>query len=304
MVSKNHFILFLLLISLQENSGATSIKNSLLFTAGAITSAALVYGIKKISDRAPAQKNITRVGHLILDGQIINSNDFVQALHAFVYNPEIAIIVITINSGGGASGSGSVLYNEIKKLKQIKPIIVLVENICLSAAYYAAAGADYIIAPSMSAVGSIGVWLEVEKHTDVKFDTKVYTGNSHFDVIYAGLQKVMTHPDAEPLTPEQRAVIQERINNLYDIFCNDIATARGLNLENRAQWAEGKIFSGPQALEIGLIDSVGTYSNVIEKIREILQRRNGSCGELVFVKMPQSHRNTQHGAAHVTDCCQ
>ena len=150
----------------------------------------------------------------------------------------------------------------LNALKKKKPIVALIENVCASAAYYIALSAHDIIASPSSLVGSIGVVIQIPslKELAQKYNVKV-------DYIYSGAYKTSGALFSE-LTEEQRKHLQEVGDSTYEQFVADVAKHRKLNLAQKDLWANGKVFSGTQAKELGLIDDIGALSLAKKRLLE------------------------------------
>ena len=178
-----------------------------------------------------------------------------------------------------AAGTGQAIYNEIMELKKIypKPVIVLVENVCASGGYYIACAADHIIASPMALVGSIGVAMpyffqfkEFAEYHKIKYVP-----------LAAGEYKNSTNPFTE-ITPEQKQMLQSVLDDSYEQFAADIAEHRNLSLDTKNEWANGKIFNGRQALKLGLIDELGSATQVTQAIKQ----RSGITGDIKWIHAP------------------
>lgn len=207
----------------------------------------------------------TQVAVLPIKGVLYDSSYHSKQLNRFFKDDQIKAILLKIECAGSASGTGSALFQELRDLKQIypKPVIVLVENICASGGYYIASAADYIIASPMAMVGSIGV--TIPYFFQLK-DFAEYHKVKHIP-LSAGAYKNATNPFSN-VTPEQKQMLQAMIDDSYDQFASDIAQQRNLNLDQKKEWADGLIFNGRQALQLGLVDELGSVSTAIKAIKE------------------------------------
>ena len=207
----------------------------------------------------------TKVAVVPVEGVIYDSSRLAKHMNSFFKNDDIRAILIRMECPGSAAGSGEALYNEILSLKKEypKPVIVLVENVCASGGYNIACAADYIIAPPSSLIGSIGTSLPN------LFQLKEFI--NQFKIGYVpitgGRYKTTTDPFVE-ITPEQKAMLQSAADDSYNQFIQKVAEARKLSLNKADEWANGKIFTGHQALSLGLIDELGSSYNAIKKIKE------------------------------------
>jgi protease-4 len=223
----------------------------------------LITNIMKQYSRYIEQR--TKVAVLPIKGVLYDSAQLNKHLYTFFKNDDIKAILIKMECPGSAAGTGQALFNEIKSLKKEypKPVIVLVENVCASGGYNIACAADSIIAPSSAIIGSIGTAFP-NLFQLKEFVTQFKIG---YVPITSGMYKTTTDPFSD-LTPEQIAMLQGVTDDAYNQFIQDVAQARKLSLNKATEWANGKIFTGRQALTLGLIDEIGSAHNAAKKIKE------------------------------------
>jgi protease-4 len=149
------------------------------------------------------------------------------------------------------------------KAKHPKPIVSYIENTCASGAYYVAAATDHIVATGSAIVGSIGS--RISTQFKVKRLLEKYEVGT--ETISSGKHKTLLDPFTE-MSEEHRKALQSLSDDTYNQFVADIAERRHLSIENSETWAEGKIFTGKQALDMNLIDKVGNLSTAIEFIKK------------------------------------
>lgn len=225
------------------------------------------------------QKNMTHVGVVKIENAIYESTTYVRQLERFFKNQTIKAIVLKIESPGGAAGAGSSLYHEIQQLKKQypKPVIAISENMMASAAYWIATAADWIIVAPATVAGSIGV-------ISMRIDIKELLNNFHIKVDsytegnYKNSFNLLT-----TITPEQEALIKQMNANVYEQFTKGVAISRNLSLEKVTEWADGKLFTGHQALKLGLVDEIGSWSDLTAKIKELTK----STGTIKWVYPPK-----------------
>lgn len=208
----------------------------------------------------------TKVAQISIDSLIDSSDPYTKYLREYFKDPEVKAILLKIESQGGTPGSCQSIFNEIQYLKKKypKPIIVLTENMCASGAYYIACACDSIISSPACIIGSIGA------RFTTFFDTKKFLQQHNIEPysISSGKYKGVMNPFEAP-TLEQQAMLQEVSNNTYEQFAHDVAIARKLSFAQKENWADGKIFTGQQAHKQGLVDQLGSYSIVLEKIHAV-----------------------------------
>ena len=223
----------------------------------------------------------TKVGVITIKGTLCNATPYMTSLKKFFKDDEIKAILLNIDCAGGAAGTAQALYREILDLKKehLKPIIVRTENICASGAYYVASATDAIIATPSSLVGSIGVYIQQPQVKEFIEQFKV-----KYSVIQSGTYKTVGNPLLS-LTPEGQAMLQAISDDTYDQFVKDIVAARPhLDLDQSKKWANGRIFTGRQALEQGLVDQLGTLSAA----EQLLRKKAPIEGEIEWVHAGQS----------------
>ncbi|MBT4856272.1 S49 family peptidase [bacterium] len=206
---------------------------------------------------------------------IIEINDLSNAPHHLSliekvrFDQNIKGVILKVNSGGGPAGTSETIFRELKILQQHKPIIVYVENVCCSGAYLIACTGK-IITPQMAEVGSIGVLCAIEKIKDPKTNKRE---NLTIDFIFAGADKVFKNPYSAEASPEQRKKVQDQVDLDYDFFCSAVAQERNLSLTTKEKWANAQTFVGPDALELGLIDKIGGFSDAKDYARDLVKEK-------------------------------
>lgn len=222
----------------------------------------------------------TLVGVVSFKGMITSSEKYLKTLKKYFKDPEIKAIVLEMDCPGGAAGSSQALFQEIKALKatHLKPVIVRVENICASGGYYIASACDHIIATPSAFIGSIGAYIPLVKVKELLDQVKV-----SYNPVSSGSYKLAADPFTEG-TPAQRAMLQDLTNDTYNQFIRDIAQSRTkLALAQAHEWADGKIFTGHQAFEKGLIDEIGAQS----ALENYLKQKITVTGDIKYIKQPK-----------------
>lgn len=209
----------------------------------------------------------TKVGLITIKGVLYDSTTHVRNLRKFFENNDIKAIVLKIESPGGAAGSAQAIFNEIKELKKnVSPkyVVTWIENIAASGGYYVASAADYIVTSPGALVGSIGAYIAHPYFKDF-----IETYKIKYDIVKTGEYKSVGSPFVE-LVPAQRELLQSVTDSTYQQFVNDVASQRSKAKlsANTKEWAEGKIFTGEQALKLGLVDKLGSQSTVMEVLKE------------------------------------
>lgn len=208
----------------------------------------------------------TKVGVLPIRGLISNSEPYTQQLRKYFEDTTIKAIFIKMECPGGAAGSTQSIYSEILALKKAnanKPVIVLVENVCASGGYNIACASDYIVAPGSALIGSIGTAFPYL----FKVNKLMGQVNIEYTPVTSGKYKNIANPFIAS-SKEETALLQGLTEDSYQQFLLDVSQSRKLSLAKATEWAEGKIFTGSQALKLGLIDETGSLDSAIKAIRK------------------------------------
>lgn len=197
------------------------------------------------------------VGIVELKGLIVSSEQVLKHLTEFRHNPNVKSIVLRIESPGGAVGAAQEIYQEVMRTNEVKPVIASMGSMGASGGYYAALGTETIIANPGTMTGSIGVVIKFP-NLEGLFDKIGYRS----EVIKSGPLKDVGASN-RPMSEEERKLMQDLIDNVYGQFVRDIAAARGMEEDTVRELADGRIYTGEQALEVGLIDSLGNFTDAI-----------------------------------------
>lgn len=212
----------------------------------------------------PAQAT-TQLGYIILQGKIDETEPFHAALNECVRSPNIGGIIIKIDAREGDIGACQAIFHEIKKANLIKPVIALIEKQCCREAYLVATAAQAIIANEQATIGMIGTTVTITEHKEAAHQESLY--------FYAGKLTPLGTPLHHITAEEQQAIIH-KLEKSYDQLCRNIAQQRQLNLAKSDEWAEGRPFSGTEALQVQLIDHIGTLSDAYDVMARLLKERN------------------------------
>ncbi len=216
-------------------------------------------------EETPARITKSSVLALELDGVIIDGKDFLELLRKHRKDERIKGVLIRINSPGGVVGPSQEIYDEIKRTREEfkKPVVAYCSAVAASGAYYAAAAADKIFTTPGCMMGSIGVLMEfvnLEKLYDwAKVQRYALTTGQYKD---AGAEY-------KPLTPEQRALFQEMLDDVLAQFKAAIVEGRKMKPEFLDQYADGRIFTGKQGVKLGFADQVGSWDDARKALGEL-----------------------------------
>ena len=254
----------------------------LMFTAmilgGVILLSAIVSTLFTFSGKTTTPFELgDKVGVVKIEGAIMDAADTVDQLKSFRENPSIKAIVVRIDSPGGGVGPSQEIYREIRKASEKKKVVASMGSLAASGGYYVASAANTIMANPGTITGSIGV---IMSYTNLE-DLFGKIGLSPV-VIKSGRYKDIASP-VRQMTDEEHALLQAFADDLHNQFINDVAEGRSMDVEEVRKIADGRIFSGKTAKELGLIDQLGNLEDAIE----MAGRLSGIKGKIVPVYPPQ-----------------
>jgi protease-4 len=200
-----------------------------------------------------------RVGVVEIKGLLTDSRTVIKQLERYRDDDSIKAVVLRINSPGGAVGPAQEILREVEKVRDKKKIVASLGTVAASGGYYIASGANLIMANRGTATGSIGV---IMQFTNVEGLTRKI-GLDFFN-LKAGRYKDVGSP-FRPMTPEDKAYLQGLLDNIYQQFLIDVAHNRKIPLARLKTLAEGRIYSGEEAKQVGLVDEFGNLPDAIER---------------------------------------
>jgi protease-4 len=224
-----------------------------------------------------------RIGVVDLEGVILSPQPVVGELKKFGDDSSIKAIILHVNSPGGGVAASEEIYREVKRVREEKKktVVVSIESVGASGAYYVASGSNKIYADKGSIVGSIGVIAQWVNYGDLLKWAKLK------DVVLKTGEFKDTGNPARDLTPAEQAYMQSLIDNMFGQFIHAVADGRGLKFEDVKTIANGKVWTGEQALEMKLIDNVGDFEAAVKDTAKSV----GISGEPVLVH-PEKDRKT------------
>jgi len=224
-----------------------------------------------------------RIGVVDLDGVILSPQPVVGQLKKFGEDSSIKAIILHVNSPGGGVAASEEIYREVKRLREEKKkqVVVSIETVGASGAYYIASASNKIYADQGSIVGSIGVIAEWVNYGDLLKWAKLKS-----IVFKTGEFKDTGNPTRD-LTPSEQAYMQSLIDNMFGQFEHAVADGRGIKFEDVKAIANGKVWTGEQALSMKLIDNVGDFEAAVKDTAKSV----GISGEPTLVR-PEKDRRT------------
>lgn len=198
-----------------------------------------------------------KVGVLEVKGVIANVQPTIEELAKFRRDGSVKAVVVRIESPGGGVSPSQELYQEIRRTVREKPVVVSMGSVAASGGYYIACAAQKIYANPGTITGSIGVILQF-----TNFEELLRKIGFRMEVVKSGPYKDVGNPGRE-MTAEEKAYLQEMVDNVHQQFVRDVARGRGMKVEKVREVADGRIFTGEQAMELGLVDELGNLKDAI-----------------------------------------
>jgi protease IV len=218
----------------------------------------LIFAPKSEKDFTP--NNLQEIS---LVGPLFDTTEIVKQIDEAAQNNRIKGVLLSVNSPGGAVAPSIEVAYAIKRLKNIKPVVVYASGTLASGSYYASIWADEIIANPGSMVGSIGVIMQGADLSSAMEKLGIKT-----QTVQAGKYKKIGTPD-RPWKPYEINELNKVIQGTYDMFTQDVADARGLDINKRDQFANAHIFTAAQAKDVGLIDTLGVNYDAKQRVAQL-----------------------------------
>jgi protease-4 len=199
-----------------------------------------------------------RVAVIRIEGPIIDSKDTIDEINDYVKDSSIKAIVLRIDSPGGAVAPSQEIYEEVRKAAVKKKIVVSMGSVAASGGYYIASAATKIFANPGTLTGSIGVIMEIPNFAGlmnkVGVKTEVIKSGKHKDIasVFRGIGK------------EEREILQGALDNVHEQFISAVSEGRKMLIDDVRKIADGRIFTGEQALKEGLVDELGNLEDAVK----------------------------------------
>jgi len=212
------------------------------------------------------------------DDENIGSDDLASTIREARTDSTIKAVVLRVNSPGGSALASDVIWREVELTKKVKPVIVSMGNVAASGGYYISCPANVIVADHSTITGSIGVfgllWNSQKFFNDklgITIDGVQTNANSSIGSVF------------RKINPNERAVIQEGVEQIYDVFLGHVADGRKMEKANVDSIGQGRVWSGVNAKEIGLIDEFGGLEDAIE----IAKKKAKITTDIRIIEMPE-----------------
>lgn len=199
----------------------------------------------------------------------ITAKQYVSELQKLKNDENVKAVVFRVNSPGGSAYASEQIWESVQELKKVKPVIVSMGNYAASGGYYISCGATSIFAEPTTLTGSIGIFgllpegEELAKNVGLSFDNVSTNTHSDFGGTTFGIPFLLS-AQSRSLTPEEGKLFQNYINQGYDLFISRCAEGRSMTKEQIDQIGQGRVWTGSQALERGLVDKLGGLEDAIQ----------------------------------------
>lgn len=199
-----------------------------------------------------------KVALVTLDEPIHSSEEIVRQMKKYRDNKSVKAIVFRVNSPGGGVAASQEIYEEVKKTRESgKPVVVSMGEVAASGGYYVSLGANKIVANPGTLTGSIGViiqYFQVEElMKKIGVDAPTYKSGKYKDI-------------GSPFrrsTEDEKKFFDQLITNVYEQFVDAVVAERKLDRKKVLQYADGRVFTGKQAVEYGFVDTLGTLEDAV-----------------------------------------
>jgi protease-4 len=190
-------------------------------------------------------------------GNLISANRVIRILQQIETDNEVKAVVLRINSPGGSVVPSDEIYREVRKLQDKKPVVASLGDVAASGGYYIAAGTNKIVANPASITGSIGVIAQMPQlsglYSKIGVEMRTFKSGKFKDI----------GSESRDMTPEEQGIINGIITDSYDQFVLAVSQGRKMDEGRVRQLADGRIYTGKQAKENGLVDELGTLDTAI-----------------------------------------
>jgi protease IV len=220
----------------------------------------------------------SKIGVVEVEGAITDMKDVMSDIVRFKEDDNIRGVIVRINSPGGAVGPTQEAATELKKLKDKKKVYISMGSVCASGGYYIAAVGERLYANPSTITGSIGVIMQQTVVEDLMKKIGVQE-----NTIKAGSMKDVGNPFRR-MTDYERKYLQDIIDSIHEQFIKDVAAGRKMNIEKVRELADGRIYTGTQAKDAGLIDNIGTFYDAVDGMKTTLGIKGKP--DLVYGKRP------------------
>ncbi|MGM0369321.1 MAG: signal peptide peptidase SppA [Bacillota bacterium] len=201
----------------------------------------------------------------VLGSETASSNDIMEQINSAKDDENIKALLLRVNTPGGSSAASDSIYRELKKFREStsKPIVVSMGDVAASGGYYVSAAADEIFASPSTITGSIGVIMKFTNLEDlyekIGVDSITIKSGDHKDIGSSNRE----------MTAKEKKMLENMVDNVYQQFVDAVVEGRNLSEDDVLELADGRIYNGSKAKELGLVDQLGTFYDAVDHTAEL-----------------------------------
>ncbi|AFC73099.1 signal peptide peptidase SppA [Rickettsia montanensis] len=211
----------------------------------------------------PINSNEDYIASVLIDEIILEDEKRDKKLKKIIDDSHIKALIVNVNSPGGTVVGSEKIYNILRKISAKKPVVIVMGTMATSGGYLISLGGDYIISHNGTITGSIGVILQTAEITELAQKLGI-----KFNNFKSGELKAVPNP-TEKLTEAVRVTIMENIEDTYNFFLELVSERRNLPIEEVKKLADGRVYSGRQALKLKLVDAIGSEDTALKWLQEV-----------------------------------
>ncbi len=217
-----------------------------------------------LSTKGPVFISGGNIGVIEIEGPITSSKKTVRNIKQFAEDQTISGILVRVDSPGGGVAASQEIYEELKKTKLNKKVVVSMGALAASGGYYVSLPADIIVANPGTITGSIGVIMQFpifeELMKKIGLDYEVIKSKEHKDI----------GSPFRKMNEKDKKILQDVVTDVYDQFVQATVEARNIPPDSVLKFADGRIITGRQAKHIGLVDTLGTFEDAVRILGDLL----------------------------------
>ncbi|WP_392506532.1 signal peptide peptidase SppA [Rickettsia sp. 2024-CO-Wats] len=211
----------------------------------------------------PINSNEDYIASVLIDEIILEDEKRDKKLKKIIDDSHIKALIVNVNSPGGTVVGSEKIYNILRKISAKKPVVIVMGTMATSGGYLISLGGDYIISHNGTITGSIGVILQTAEVTELAQKLGI-----KFNNFKSGELKAVPNP-TEKLTEAVRVAIMENIEDTYNFFLELVSERRNLPIAEVKKLADGRVYSGRQALKLKLVDAIGSEDTALKWLQEV-----------------------------------
>jgi protease-4 len=219
--------------------------------------------VLSLSGYSPALSFTNKIGVVPINGIIRDADTIIEQMIAFRNDRRIKAIILRIDSPGGGVGPSQEIYSETRRTSRTKKVVASLGSVAASGGYYIASAADSIVANPGTLTGSIGVLMEF-----MRFEELLKKIGVEMEVIKSGEFKDIGSPNRK-MTHKEKEMLLTLLEDIRNQFVTAVSQGRNMPEEAVLALADGRIFSGRQAKDLGLVDSLGNFRDAVSVAKRL-----------------------------------